>query len=128
VSACYLFGLPCTCWWCSKATHDYVYEWPVHSLQNKQNLRAFHWESSFPGLTLWSQSSSKLHLKIQFLWQKRKQCISITKVSCFVLFTEIITVYCKNHANPNNTFYMQNDQFLSLEENDSYSYHCVSEG
>jgi hypothetical protein len=45
-----------------------------------------------------------------------------------MLFTEIITVYCENHANPNNTFYMQSDQFLNLKENDSYSYHCVSEG
>ena len=36
VSAGNLFGFPSTSWWCSKTAHDYVYQWPVHSLQNTQ--------------------------------------------------------------------------------------------
>jgi hypothetical protein len=59
VSAGNLFGFPSTSWWCSKTAHDYIHQWPVHSLQNTQN-----W---------WSLTVNKLEITLC----KRKQQFKI---------------------------------------------------
>jgi hypothetical protein len=72
-------------------------------------------------LTLWSRSSSKLYLKIQFVPQRKH--LTIAKINWLTLFKEIIAVYYENHTKPKNTLCGQNVELHIVKVGCTYNYH-----
>jgi hypothetical protein len=54
---------------------------------------------------------------------KKTQYFSITEVSWWVLFREIINVFSEDHTKPINTFCGQSAEVLIVKTGGTYSYH-----
>jgi hypothetical protein len=68
------------------------------------------------------RAKNALYLQIQSVPQ-RKQHVSMTTISCLMLFKEIIAVYYENQTNPINILCGQNTELLIVEAGGTYSYH-----
>jgi uracil DNA glycosylase len=59
---------------------------------------------------------------------KKTQHFSITNISWFMLFKEIITVFSENPMKPINTLCGQNAELLIVEAHDTHHYHWALKG
>jgi hypothetical protein len=58
-----------------------------------------------------------------FFLPKRKQCVSITKISWLMLFKEMIAIYYENNRKPINTVRVESAHLLNAKAGGTHSYH-----